>query len=167
MNRCNLFLATLGVWCCTAAANEPMKLSQEDAERRFFQCWKEVASEYAGKQTKGGGYGYCFSPDGGSRWLLQGELSSGGGKAKIIIDAASAPMRVDFIVLKKDGTERYVIPKIFKFENDHLIIVGSDKSEPFRKDGNYTARPTTFLTTEANMYLKKYLKRCEYLEQDD
>lgn len=150
-----------------ATAGPPEKLSQAEAERRIFQCWKEVTVEQHGEK-KAGGFGYCFTAQGGPGWPLQGELTSGGDKRKILIDASSNPMRMDIVFLTEEGNEQFVIPYIFKFDNDKLILVRPDGStKPYRKDGNYPNRPKSFEATKETKYTKKVLKRCEYLEQDD
>lgn len=168
MIRIVLLTLHFATWIAAVAANDLGKMTQGEAERLIFQCWKEIASEYGGKRTEGGGFGYCFAPDGGATWLLQGEISGGGDKVKMIVDANANPMRFDIIHLKKDGKEAYAFPQIFKLEKGDLILISpGNKAEAFRKDGNYTIRPTGFETTSDNKYLKKILKRCQYLEQDN
>lgn len=152
------------VWLCGATAAEPAKLAQAEAERLVFQCWREVTVEQNGEK-KEGAFGYCFTAKGGPCWPLSGELTAGGDEGrKILIDASTGPMRIDFVFTS--GKEEWVSPCIFKFEMDRLVIVKPDRSTPFREDGNYPIRPSGFEVTKENKYTKKVLKKCEYLEQD-
>jgi uncharacterized protein (TIGR03067 family) len=158
-----MLFAVLGA----AAASEPKKLSQAEAESLVFQSWKVLAIEHNGKKTEGD-YGFRFSPDGEQVWLLQGELAPTHPDpgTKILVDASASPMRIDFVSLNAKKAFR-VAPGIFMFDKGQLILIMPDGgTSPYRKDGNYPNRPTGFEATNENKYTKRLLKKCEYLEQD-
>ena len=164
----NLITLTVLVWLGHAtASDEPAKLSHREGERLVFQSWREVSVERDGERKKGS-FGWRFTPQGGSAWLLRGELAPSGDpgtEAKILIDVQANPMRIDFIAVK-DRKEDRVVPCIFKVENGLLVLVEPEGSAKYRADGNYAIRPSGFKADKKTKYTKKSLKPCEYLDQD-
>lgn len=173
MKRIVLFILGSTVLIGTGRTDEPAKLTQTAAEQIVFQNWKEVRIETKGKSSPGG-LGVRFGRDGDESWLLHGELSPSTPElgSKVVINADANPMQIDFVRLIKDQNKEFtwVKPCIFKVENGLLVIVEPGnklKYAEYRKDGDYAIRPIGFEATKANNYIKKILKTCQYLDQDE
>jgi hypothetical protein len=152
-------------------AAEPAKLSQAEAERLIFQCWKEVRYQQNGNviEVPGHLYGHKFDrneyyswPRGGEFTGLKSEL-----KIQIIVNAKTHPIRLDIVSDYPNG-KRYASPGIVMFEKDNIIWVKAgveQKSELSREDGEYKTRPTGFEATKENHYVKRVMVRCKYLDE--
>jgi hypothetical protein len=168
-----MFILCVVVTPALWAAEPQKKLTQDEAERFVYQCWREFTTEQEGKACESD-VCYRLGRDSAEVWLWKGELSIGTSKMRTVIDANADPMRIDFHSVNDDEELVCVIPCIWKMEgagkDAKLVIVRPDGSEKPRKDGDYSKsakRPTGFETTKENKYTKNTYAPCDYLEQYD
>ncbi len=156
---------------CAPPADEPAKLTQDEAERLVFQSWREVRFEYNG-ETRDKVWeleGHRFKPDDFQSWARSGELvlhTTDEVTCKVIVDAKVDPIRLD-IVYEGPGKRPIAAPGIVKFVKGAMIWVkagNEKKSETYRQDGFYATRPTGFVADDTNHYIKRVLTPCKYLD---
>jgi hypothetical protein len=171
-----LFIAfVFGVVAAAAPVpRERIPPDEKAIKKRFYDCWHEVwveegvADGTVTRKTKP--YELIamrFHPDEITYWLWSGELSPSE-RNEPRIDSTKTPMWLDIVGdnRTKDGKPESVIPCVFKFEGERLVIARPAWPRDWaawNATGEYPQRPTGFDPRPGVVVI--VMERCEYLEQ--
>lgn len=162
-----IVLAATTVGCLTTWAGEAPaeKPTAKRVRERFYRCWLELERVEAGKRTTDPHRlnGVQYTETRYWSWGRRGELAKGPGEPGVTIDPTTDPMRVEF-----HGTGGPVLPGIFKFDGDKLVLVtgGWTKAREWAAGEDYPQRPREFKATNENGWTMSVYKPCAEYDQD-
>lgn len=171
-----IYILIIASFCCgmpVAMTGPKVGLKPGEVVELVCQSWLTIERAVAGTVIKDPEKldGTSFLKDGYSAWPRRGELSATRG-GTIHIDASTIPTRLDFVTDERgSGTEKYrnVMPNIFKFDGDKLVIAYGKtwvKQRILKDKEDYEGRPTEFKSTKENGLTIEIMKPCNLFDQD-
>ena len=160
-------------------------VNTEGVQKKFYRYWLQVEETTAGVTTKDPARlsGRGFSAEAVTGWARRttGELSRSCDRPGPRIDPTAEPMRLDLRiagyvdsfpggrVARADEKLVRVLPCIFKFDGDDLVIAHGDAwvvEKELPKGEDYPGRPADFTSTKKNKRAVERLKPCAEWDQD-
>jgi hypothetical protein len=139
---------------------------QEFEKRLLANCWRNIERLESGES--GTKYGWRIKKDEVECWGYSGELSTAKMDWVVQIDVSRTPIWMDIVTVEPDKNgKRHARPGIAKFEKDRLVWIyaGGGGKREYDPGGKYSNRPTEFVSTKENEYVKQVFAKCEYMEQ--